>query len=304
MTIFGLTPVEHVMEEVSDSKVWTFFTHLGGDGGVHVPLWDLGLFHITKFMLVELIAAGLIIAIFVPLARWASRSPTPRGAFWNTFESLLTFIRDEVARPCLSPPAGHHEEHGEGHGEHHGHAPGQPDQVDKYVPFLWTVFLFVLFCNLLGLVPTMGSPTASLWVTGALALCSFVMMHGAAIAKMGFGHYLKSLWPAMDIPFGIGYFLKPMIFLIEVLGTVIKSAVLAVRLFANLFAGHMVSGMILFFIVLVANTSIMLWSGVTVASVLGVAALSLLELFVAFLQAYIFTFLTALFMGMALNPQH
>jgi F-type H+-transporting ATPase subunit a len=77
-----------------------------------------------------------------------------------------------------------------------------------------------------------------------------------------------------------------------------------VRLFANMFAGHMVLAMILFFIVAVGNQGIALRAGVTVGSVLGVVALSLLELFVAFLQAYIFVFLTALFMGMALNPQH
>jgi F-type H+-transporting ATPase subunit a len=294
--VWALTDVEHVMQEVMDSEHWTIFTSLGG--GLHVPLLDLGFFHLTKFMILELIAAGLIIAIFVPLSRWAARSPTPTGPFWNAFESLLTFIRDEVAKPTLSPPEDHH---GEAHG-HHGHR--AEDDADRYVPFLWTAFLFVLFCNLLGLVPMFGSPTASIYVTGALALCSFVMIHGVAIAKMGFVPYVKSLWPPMEIPLGMGYILKPMIFLIEFLGTIIKSGVLAVRLFANMFAGHMVLGMILYFIVMVANTTLLLWGGVTVASVLGVVALSLLELFVAFLQAYIFTFLTALFMGMALHPQH
>jgi F-type H+-transporting ATPase subunit a len=120
---------------------------------------------------------------------------------------------------------------------------------------------------------------------------------------MGAGHYLKSLWPAMEVPWVIGFWLKPLIFVIELLGTVIKSGVLAVRLFANMFAGHMVLASILGFIVIGYN-SLALWAGVTVVSVLGVTALSLLELFVAFLQAYIFVFLTALFMGMSLNPQH
>jgi F-type H+-transporting ATPase subunit a len=228
---------------------------------------------------------------------------------------FLTFIRDEVARPNLISQNGHHDE---GHGEHahghggHGHAAdthhapkaNPDDEVDRYVPFLWTLFLFILFCNLLGMIPLMGSPTASIWVTGALGLIAFVMLHGAAIAKMGFFPYVKSLWPPMEVPLVIGVFLKPAIFVIELVGTVIKSGVLAVRLFANMFAGHMVLGMILYFIVLAANASFALWAGITVASVLGVVALSLLELFVAFLQAYIFTFLTALFMGMALNPQH
>jgi F-type H+-transporting ATPase subunit a len=268
-------------------------------------LWKIGNFQLTRFMILELIAAGLILAIFVPLARLASRQTAPRGAWWNVFESLLTFIRDEVARPCLNPPDDHHDDHGEEHGAA-GKSRGHIQYVqpaDKYVPFLWTTFLFILFCNLLGLIPTFGSPTASIFVTAALALCSFVMLHGAAIAKMGFVPYVKSLWPQMEIPIAIAIFLKPMIFLIDLVGTVIKSGVLAVRLFANMFAGHMVLGMIMFFIVLVAD-SLVLWAGVTVGSILGVVALSLLELFVGFLQAYIFTFLTALFMGMALYPSH
>jgi F-type H+-transporting ATPase subunit a len=305
--LYALTPIEHVMKEVSDSTAWTFLTHLGGDGW-HVPLYDFGLFHLTRFMILEVVIAGLLITIFVPLARRAARQPVPVGPWWNAFEALLTFIRDEVARPTLSAPAGHHGEHHEGHhGPAHAGPPGAtvPTDYDVYVPFLWTAFLFVLFCNLMGLVPMMGSPTASIWVTGALAVCSFIMMHGAAIARWGFIPYVKSLWPHMEIPFGMGIVLKPMILIIELLGTVIKATVLAVRLFANLFAGHMVLGMILYFIVLAANSGqYILWGGITVASVLGVVALSLLELFVAFLQAYIFVFLTALFMGMALHPQH
>jgi len=280
----------------------TIFTDLFN--GVHIPLGPevLG-FQLTKFMVLELIAAILIAAIFIPLARRAARGGPPQGAFWNAFETLLTFIRNEVAKPSLasheSHAAGGHGQHGAAQAAHH-----PDDDVDRYVPFLWTLFLFVLFCNLLGMFPFLGSPTASIWVTGALALCSFVMMHAAAIAKMGFGQYLKSLWPAMEVPLVIAIFLKPMIFVIELIGTVIKGGVLAVRLFANMFAGHMVLAMILSFIVLVANEGLLLRAGVTLASVLGVVALSLLELFVAFLQAYIFVFLTALFMGMSLNPQH
>jgi F-type H+-transporting ATPase subunit a len=199
---------------------------------------------------------------------------------------LLTFIRDDVARPNLG-------------GHHH------PEEADKYLPFLWTLFLFILGCNLLGMIPFMGSPTASIWVTGGLAICSFVMLHGAAIAKVGVVHYVKSLWPPIDVPY-VGWFFSLCIFVIEFLGTFIKSAVLAVRLFANMFAGHMVLATILGFIFVVGNAVGMsaLWVGVSVASVLGVVALSLLELFVAFLQAYVFVFLTALFMGMSLHPEH
>jgi F-type H+-transporting ATPase subunit a len=231
-------------------------------------------------MLLELIAAGLLIAIFVPLARRASRGDLPRGPFWNAFEGLLTFVRDEIAKPNL--------------GEH---------DADRFTPFLWTLFLFILLLNLLGLLPLgFGSPTASIWVTGALAVVAFFMLHVPAIVKMGPGHYLKAQWPHIEVPY-VGWVFAGAIFLIEMLGTVIKSGVLAIRLFANLFAGHMVLGVILGFVA-VAAVNVVVWVPVTAASVAGVAALSLLELFVAFLQAYVFVFLTALFMGMSLHPAH
>jgi F-type H+-transporting ATPase subunit a len=273
---------------VSDATRWEFFDSFFG----HPVEWSLpaiptpwGALHLTKFMILELIAAGLILLIYVPLARKARSGALPKGWSWNMFEVLLTFVRNDIARPNLG-------------GEHH------PEEADKYVPFLWTLFLFILFLNLLGMFPFMGSPTASIWVTGGLAIIAFFAMHGCAIAKMGGWHYLKSLWPPIDVPY-VGWVFSAMIFVIELTGTVIKSAVLAVRLFANMFAGHLVLAFLLFFIYLAGQVgSYILFGGVTLASVLGVTALSLLELFVAFLQAYVFVFLTALFMGMALHPQH
>ncbi|MBI3409276.1 MAG: F0F1 ATP synthase subunit A [Planctomycetes bacterium] len=256
-------------EHVLDSPHWHFF-----DQKPHLP-WIL-----TRYMVLMLLAAGIIITIYVPIARKARSGGPPRGPWWNAFESILTFIRDQVAKPCI------------GHGS------------DHYVPFLWSIFLFVLFCNLLGMFPFLGSPTASFSVTLALALIAFLFIHGSAVAKMGPIHYFQSYVPHIDVPFGMGYFIVPMIVLIEVVGNFIKAFVLAVRLFANMFAGHLVLAFLLLFIVMVKDSGPLLFWGVTVASVLGVVALSLLELFVAFLQAFIFTFLTALFLGMSLHPEH
>ena len=279
------------VEHVSDSPVWEFFSTTFQ----HAVEWELPAinlfgykFQITKFMLMELLAAGLILAIFIPLARKARTGALPKGKWWNAFESLLTFIRNEIACPAI--------------GEH---------DADKYVPFLWSVFLFILFCNILGLLPFMGAPTASIAVTGALALFSFLMIYGAGILKMGgVAHYVKAQWPHIEVPY-VGFLFAAFIFVLEQISTVIKSGVLSIRLFANIFAGHMVSISILLFIYQVgvytqANQGhfTALYGGVTVLTVLGLAALSLLELFVCFLQAYVFTFLTALFMGMALHPEH
>jgi F-type H+-transporting ATPase subunit a len=277
------------MEHVQDAKSFHICDSLFGGLDIPLPAIPIGPYklQITKYMVLELIAAGLILAIFIPLSRRAKGGDSPRGSWWNAFEALLTFIRDEVAKPNL--------------GEHH---------ADRYTPFLWTLFLFILFCNVLGMFPLMGSPTASISVTGALAICAFIAMHGAAIREEGLIHYFTSLWPHIELgdnflAKGFAWFLSLGIYLIELFGTVIKAGVLAVRLFANMFAGHMVLASILMFIVIVGEGGYTnLWPVVTFSSVFGVVALSLLELFVAFLQAYIFVFLTALFMGMALHPEH
>src|SRR5207245_3433508 len=105
-------------------------------------------------------------------------------------------------------------------------------------------------------------------------------------------------------PLLIGVFLIPMSAAIEIMGHFIKAFVLAVRLFANMLAGHTVLAVILLFIVMAQGTSWYMFWPITVGSIVGVTLLSLLELFVAFLQAFIFTFLTSLFLGMTLHPEH
>jgi F-type H+-transporting ATPase subunit a len=296
-----------VFHEVQDqAKEWTIFERLGGGYSISLEglCFELGGYEvcITKFMILEVIAALIILAIFVPLARRIRGGDLPRGWYWNFFESLLVFVRDQIARPSLDDPHAHAHA-GHGHEGHHV----EEHTGDKFVPFLWTLFMFILLINLLGMIPFMGSPTASIWVTGGLALCSFVLMHGAGLAaRGGLMAYFASIWPPIDVPY-VGWLLSAFVFALELFGTAIKSGVLAVRLFANMFAGHMVLGMILLFIYTVGKIeppAYGLWVGVSLASVFGVVALSLLELFVAFLQAYVFTFLTALFIGMNLHPEH
>jgi F-type H+-transporting ATPase subunit a len=277
----AVNPLEHV----TDTDTWQFFESLGGGFFIHLPSFNLfgRHFQITKFMVLEVIAALLIVAIYVWPGRLAKRvqnGDPPKGKFWNTFESLLTFIRDEVAKPYI--------------GEH---------DADRFVPFLWTMFLFVLVCNLLGMFPFMASPTASIAVTGAMALCSFLVIHVSAVAKLGPVHYLKSYIPNTGLPILYVFPLIILIIVIEVMSHFIKAFVLAVRLFANMLGGHTVLAVILGFIVMAKSAGAIFWP-VAFSSVVGMIFLSLLELFVAFLQAYIFVFLTALFIGGALHPEH
>jgi F-type H+-transporting ATPase subunit a len=232
---------------------------------------------LSKYMLMELIAAALCLLVFIPLARRAHHAApgVVRGKFWNFFEAILLFLRNTVARPAI--------------GEH---------DADHFLPYLWTVFFFVLFNNLIGMVPFGGAATSSLETTAALALCSFLAVHGSGVKKMGVLGYLKSVVPPVPTV------LWPLMFVVEIIGHLAKSFALCVRLFANIFGGHMAVTVLLGFIVLLANTQSALIYLVAPGSIVGVILFSLLDLFVAFLQAYIFTFLSAVFIGMAVHPHH
>jgi len=264
-----------LMSHVKDTEV----IHLPFGVSYHIPqpFEALG-FHLTKFMVIEVAVAILMLAVFIPLARRIATGQRPRGLLWNMIEVILLFVRDEIARPAI----GRHD-------------------ADRFLPFLWNCFFFVLLLNLFGLLPWAGSPTGSLSTTGALALIVFVTVVGAGIRKYGFVKFWIGQVPHMDLPLPLAIVLKPMIFFIEVLGLLIKHFILAMRLFANMFAGHLVLAVILGFIA--ATAQLMVWYAVTPASLFGATALSMLELMVAFLQAYVFTFLSALFIGMAVH-QH
>jgi len=244
---------------------------------LRIDLPSIAGLQITRFMVMELVAAILMIAILLPVVRHIARSPFSRGWFMNLFEAMLLFIRDEVARPAIG-----------GHG------------ADRFLPYLWTVFFFVLFNNLLGIIPGGASPTGNVNVTAVLALMTLGIVIAAGMREMGPAGYWIGIVPHLDVPAVMKPPLWILMFFIEVAGLLIRHVVLAVRLFANMFAGHVVLSVILGFIVMAwASLAFYLVMPVSIG---GVIALSLLELFVAFLQAYIFTFLSALFIGTAVHP--
>ncbi len=253
--------------------------HLPGGLVVEIPqpFESLGL-HLTKFMVIELLVAVMMIVFFVGMARKIASGRPPKGRLWNMFEVMILFVRDQIARPAI--------------GSH---------DADRFLPFLWTQFFFILFLDLCGLLPWLGSPTGALGTTGAIAVVTFAVVIGAGMSRFGPIGFWTGQVPHMDVPWIMAIFLKPMIFCIEVMGILVKHFILAVRLFANMFAGHLVLAVIMGFIAQTAAT--MLWYGVMPVSVLGATALNLLELLVACLQAYVFTFLSALFIGMAVH-QH
>ena len=173
--------------------------------------------------------------------------------------------------------------------------------ADRFLPFLWTLFFFILFNNLLGLFPGGASATGNINVTATLAVMTLSAVIIAGSRELGVAGFWLGIVPNLDVPPLLKPGLWGLMFAIEVAGLFIKHIVLAVRLFANMMAGHIVLAVILGFIELVYHSR--LFYAVMPASILGVVCLSLLELFVAFLQAYIFTFLAAaLFIGSAVHP--
>jgi F-type H+-transporting ATPase subunit a len=263
-------------------------------GNWHLPAF--GGMQLTKMMVLQLVAALLTIWVFRGLAKKVVNGDPARGPWWNFWESIALFIRDEVVRPTIGD--GHDHDHDDAHAGHDSAVGLHP--ADKYLPFIWTCFFYILFCNLLGMIPWLGSPTGNINVTGALAVVAlgYVVIQGSK--ETGAVGFWKSLVPDMDLPGPLAIFLVPLVWGIEFVGMFIKHGVLAIRLFANIMAGHTVLGVMLGFIATVAASP--LFYLVAPASVLGQVGIGLLELFFAFVQAYIFAFLTTLFIGMAVHP--
>jgi len=255
----------NAVDEVTSKTLYTIPV-----GGWEIPF--------TNHMLV-IGLAGIVMMITFPLVIRQSQL-IPRG-FYNLIETFCVFIRDDVARLFLK------------------------ERTDRYIGFLWTMFFFILVMNLLGLTPLDkavymifktphigGAPTANLYVTGALATFAFLLFHIAGIFEKGFLTYFATLAPKVPWP------LMPFMFVMELLGSFVRLFSLAIRLFANIFAGHVLLAVLLGFILVHKNFM------VGFASIVGITIMSLLEIFVAFLQAYIFTFLTTIFIGFAISEEH
>ena len=219
----------------------------------------------TKHVVMMWIAAGLLLLVVLSATR--KRSLVPRGLY-NFVEVLVQFVRNEIAVKNI----------------------GEKD-ADRFVPYLLTAFFFILFMNLFGLVPFAATATANLSVTVMLALFTFLITQFAAIKSMGIGGYLAHL--TGGVPKSL-WFLWVIMIPVELLGLFTKPFALTVRLFANMVAGHFVI-LALLGLIFALGTPL-----VAVASVPMALAIFMLELFVAFVQAYIFAMLSSLFIGAGL----
>ena len=272
-----------------------------------IPLPNIFGFQISKFMVLQVIAGLLTWLIFQGLSRRVSSGEPTTGRFWNFWEMIALFIRDEVVRPTVGDAHHDHDDHG--HDDSHGAESHENNtseaqvghHADQYLPFIWTCFFYILFCNLLGAIPMMGSPTGSISVTGVLAVSVFAynLFHG--FRQFGFIGFWKNQCPDLGLDGLMGVVIGGGIWLIEVAGLFIKHSVLAIRLFANMMGGHTVVGVILGFIAADGIAGTLLQGVVIPASIVGQVLIGLLELFFAFLQAYVFAYLSTIFLSASLH---
>lgn len=221
---------------------------------------------ITRHVVIMWVASILLIVLMLR----AFRKPrTVPSGLANFFEAIVLFLRDEVVLPIMG------------------------EDGKKYLPFLLTLFFFILFCNLLGLVPYSATATGNINVTAGLALCSFLVMLGAGIANNGLFGYFKSL-----IPSGVPPVLLIILIPVEIIGLLVKPFALCVRLFANMTGGHVA---ILVFLGLI---SILQSEWIAIGSVPFAVAIYMLEIFIGFVQAFVFTLLSTVFISMAAHPDH
>lgn len=233
-----------------------------------VKLFGICDLRITKWVLMLWLALFLCALVFIPLARKVKKSPMGSTSKWvNMWEALIGFVHDDIVEPNF--------EHG---------------TSKKAMPYFLTVFFFILFANYLGLIPGLATSTGNLAVTAGMAIFTLFGMVIVGTVAQG------PLWIFTGVvPHGIPFLMYFLLWPIEIMGLMIKPFALTVRLFANMTAGHIV---IIIFIYLVMMFQSYL---VGVGSVSLSLIIYLLELLVAFIQAYIFTSLSAMFIGSSVH---
>jgi len=236
-------------------------------------------FSITKNVVSLFFSVILICWMFISVARRFKnhQNEAPKG-LQSWLEPLILFVRDDIARPSIGEK-----------------------RYERYMPYLLTVFFFIFINNLLGLIPFFpggANLTGNISVTMVLALFTFIITTVSANK-----HYWKEIYNAPGVPWWLKFGL-PIMPIVEIIGVVVKPFVLMVRLFANITAGHIIALGFISLIFIFGQISTGAGYGFSVLSVLFYVFMGLLELLVAFIQAYVFTLLSALYFGMAMAEHH
>ena len=257
-----------ILHHVMDSNYIDF----GPIGKLYLPRFELfGIdLSITKDVFFMWLVVVVLVILLYFITKGYKKSLIPKG-LTNLFEIIIIFVRDEVVKPAI----------GKGY--------------EAFMPYMLSLFFFILFVNMFGLIPTpnLVVPTGNLGVTASLALISFIAIQFGGIKNHGVIGYLKNL-----VPTGLPFFVVLIMIPLEILGMLTKPFALCIRLFANMIAGHIVIFSLLGLIFILRSIYV---SPVAVGFTLFI---ELLEVLIAFIQAYIFTMLTALFIGMTVHPDH
>ena len=268
MSVSGAAQAASSSEDRMDAVMAYLNHHVANSDQWRIPgLFDLR-FEVPGFSLhalMLLIAAGLLFYLFGYVYRKEEKVPT---GMTNLLETFVVFIRDDICIPCL--------------GEEDGR---------RLTPLFLNFFFFILVLNLLGLVPFLASATANVSVTAGLAAVSLFFMTIGAIQKNGFSGWIKAF-----IPHGVPPLVLVMLVPIEMIGVGIKAMALMIRLFANMLAGHMVIGALIGLIVAFGLAAL--------PSAALAIAVYILKIGISLLQAYIFTLLSAMFIGQIYHPAH
>jgi len=271
---------EMVMHHTADAYavgIEPFFTiHWNRWPDVHLGPLTVN-FTPTKHV-VFLVVAAVLVFLTMRLAgksleRQRAHERAPKG-FANAIEAMVLFVRDDMAIANIGPEGA------------------------KYAPYIMALFFFILYANVMGLIPHAATPTGNLAVTSALALVTLGVVEIGGMVKLGLKGYLRTIFPAVPGLSGAWVVALPIIMApIEVIGKLVKPFALAVRLFGNMTAGHFVILSLFGVIFLFGHVQVWNWGigGITALLVVGVMCL---ELFVALLQAYVFALLSAVFIGL------
>ena len=277
---------EMLMHHTSDAHEIAFESPFGGElFTIHLPRWEpvhVGRFAMdlspTKHVVFMIVAAFLVwLTMYLTgraLQKQRARGEPPRGLA-SMFESMVLFARNDIAVANI------------GHGG------------EKFAPYIMTLFFFILYMNLLGLMPWGATATGNLAVTGGLALTAGLTIEISGMRALGPKGYMKTIVFAPPGTTGVTRVLLTAIMIpVEIIGKIVKPFALCLRLFANMTSGHFVILSLLGLIFLFGSGPALIRWGVAGGSVVFVLFMMSLELLVAFLQAYIFALLTSVFIGL------
>jgi F-type H+-transporting ATPase subunit a len=281
----ALGPADLIMPHITDSRsIEIPWFNEEWSREVDFPSWPVHIGHttidlgLTKFVVFMLLAAVLCLVVLVGAARAHARTTRATGhpkGFAVGIESVVLYLRNEVFLPSLGP-------HGGG-----------------YIPFVMTLFFFILFMNLMGLIPYGSTPTGNVSVTATLAICAFIATETAGMIALGPAGYLKTVvyWPS-DLSMWIKPFLTLIMTPVEIISKFTKPFALTIRLFANMIAGHVI-------VLVMIGLVFMFGSWVIAAAPIGMAiGIMILEVLVSFIQAFVFAVLTAVFIGQIRMAAH